>query len=107
MLKALQEVSNAITDHQKLAEAQQEQARTVTALQESVRLSTLRYTGGFANYFEVIEAQQQLFPAENILAQTRRDQLIAIVRLYKALGGGWALYTEPPALPPPWYQTIP
>ncbi len=107
VLKALQEVSNAITDRQKLAEAQQEQARTVTALQESVRLSTLRYTGGFANYFEVIEAQQQLFPAENILAQIRRDQLIAIVRLYKALGGGWALYTEPPALPPPWYQTIP
>ena len=60
-----------------------------------------------SEHFEVIEAQQQLFPAENILAQTRRDQLIAIVRLYKALGGGWALYTEPPALPPPWYKTIP
>lgn len=107
VLRALQEVSDALTDHQKLAEAQRELTRAVAALQESVRLSTLRYTGGFANYFEVIEAQQQLFPAENALAQTRRDQLLVIVRLYKALGGGWSLYSGPPALPPPWYQTIP
>lgn len=107
VITALREVSNALIDQQKLAEARKEQERAVAAFQESVRLSTLRYTGGLAGYFEVIDAQQQLFPAENTLAQTRRDQLIAVVQLYRALGGGWSAYTEPPALPPPWYTTIP
>jgi outer membrane protein, multidrug efflux system len=37
----------------------------------------------------VLEAQQELFPAQLNLARTRRDQLLAIVSLYKALGGGW------------------
>ncbi len=38
---------------------------------------------------QVLEAQQQLFPAENSLAQTELNQLLAIVQFYKALGGGW------------------
>jgi len=49
----------------------------------------MRYDAGRASYFEVLEAQQQLFPAEDALAQTERDQLVAVVNLYKALGGGW------------------
>lgn len=107
VITALQEVSNALTDQQKLAEVRQEQARAVAALQESVRLATLRYTGGFATYFEVIEAQQQLFPAENTLAQVRRDQLIAVVQLYSALGGGWSAYAEQPEPPPLWQVMLP
>jgi multidrug efflux system outer membrane protein len=107
VLRAFQEVSNALTDQQKLAEVQKEQARAVAALQESVRLATLRYTGGFANYFEVIEAQQQLFPAENALAQLQRDRLIAVVQLYKALGGGWSAYAETPTSPPLWHAVLP
>jgi multidrug efflux system outer membrane protein len=51
----------------------------------------LRYTAGRASYFEVLEAEQLLFPAEDALAQTQRDQLLAVVDLYKALGGGWNL----------------
>jgi multidrug efflux system outer membrane protein len=104
---ALQEVSNALTTQQKLAEVQREQARAVAAFQESVRLATLRYTGGFATHFEVIEAQQQLFPAENTLAQVRRDQLIAVVQLYSALGGGWSAFAEQPEPPPLWQVALP
>lgn len=107
VLTALKEVSNALTDQQKLVEVQKEQARAVTALQESVRLATLRYTGGFASYYEVIEAQQQLFPAENALAQTRRDRLAAVVQLYKALGGGWSAYSTSPELPQLWHVVLP
>jgi outer membrane protein, multidrug efflux system len=107
VIQALQEVSNALTDQQKLAEAREEQTRTVFAYRESVRLSTLRYTGGFANYFEVIEAQQLLFPAEIILAQVQRDQLIAVVQLYRALGGGWSAYVEQPTPPPLWHVVLP
>lgn len=73
VLIALQEVSSALISQQKLATARQEQARAVFALQGSVRLSLLQYSGGFASYFEVIEAQQQLFPAENALARIQRD----------------------------------
>lgn len=61
------------------------------ALQDSVELSLLRYRTGLANYFEVLGAQQQLYPAEDALAQAQRDQLLAVVGLYKALGGGWNL----------------
>ena len=107
VIRAFQEVSNALTDQQKLAEVREEQVRAVIAYRESVRLSTLRYTGGFANYFEVIEAQQLLFPAEIILAQVQRDQLIAVVELYRALGGGWSAYAAPPTPPPLWHVVLP
>lgn len=102
VITALREVSNALINQQKLAEVRRDQERAVAALRESVRLSTLRYSGGLAGYFEVIESQQQLFPAENALAQTRRDQLIAVVQLYRALGGGWATYAEQLELPSVW-----
>ena len=58
---------------------------------EAVKISTQRYAAGKASYFEVLQSQQLLFPAEAALAQTRRDQFIAVVQLYKALGGGWSL----------------
>ena len=106
ILIALQEVSNALTAQQKLAEARREQERAVEALRESVRLATLRYTGGLANYFEIIEAQQQLFPAENTLARIQRDQLIAVVQLYKALGGGWEANAHEVGLPSVWEAVI-
>jgi outer membrane protein, multidrug efflux system len=49
----------------------------------------VRYASGLSAYFEVLDAQQQLFPAELALAQTRRNQRLAVVALYRALGGGW------------------
>jgi multidrug efflux system outer membrane protein len=99
VITALQEVSDALTNQQRIAETQKNLERAVAALQESVRLSTLRYTSGLAEYFEVIEAQQQLFPTEIELAQTRRDQLTAVVQLYRALGGGWSMFAEQPQGP--------
>jgi multidrug efflux system outer membrane protein len=68
-----------------------EQARSVTAYEESVRVATRRYVGGLASYYEVLEAQQLLFPAQDLLARVRRDRFLALVGLYKALGGGWSL----------------
>ena len=55
---------------------------------------SVRRRSGLSNYIEVLEAEQQLYPAENALAQSQRDQLIAVVNLYKALGGGWAMPDE-------------
>ena len=91
MLGALREVSDALTALGKLNEAETGQDTAVKALEEAVEHATNRYRQGLANYFEVLEAQQQLYPAQNTLAQIRRDRLLAHVRLYKALGGGWSL----------------
>jgi len=101
VLTALGEVSDALIAQQKLEEVRIEQAKEVAALQESVRLALLRYNGGLSTYFEVLEAQQQLFPAENALAQTDRDRLLAVVQLYAALGGGWS---EDHFEPPGWFD---
>ena len=86
---AFGEVSTALVAYQKLALTEKEQAGSVAAYQEAVRLANIRYVAGLANYVEVLDAEQQLFPAENTLAQTRFQRLDAFVQLYKALGGGW------------------
>src|SRR3989475_5855901 len=90
-LQAFAEVSNALVSQQKLKGVHADRDETVKALQTSVALSLQRYNDGIANYFEVLEAEQQLFPAELDLARTQRDQLVAVVPLSRALGGGWSL----------------
>jgi len=89
--ESFREVATLLTACQKLAELEALRTRTVTAHQESVRQANLRYTSGLANYFEVLEAQQDLFPAQNNLAQVRLSRLVTMVQFYKALGGGWNL----------------
>jgi multidrug efflux system outer membrane protein len=91
VLTAFQDVANALNSREKLAAIRQQRAREVKALDAAVRVSTKRYLAGKASYYEVLEAQQQLFPAELNLARIERDQLLAIIQLYKALGGGWHL----------------
>jgi multidrug efflux system outer membrane protein len=94
---SLREVSGALVDRTKLVDTERERARTVRAYTEAVRLANLRYRSGLSAYFEVLDAQQQLFPAEINLAQTHLDQLLAVVALYKALGGGWPIVSPSPA----------
>jgi multidrug efflux system outer membrane protein len=91
ILVAFQEVSDALIAQETLVPQHDAQEHQVAALKEAVDLSLLRYDAGRASYFEVLEAEQLLFPAEDALAQTQRDQLLAVVDLYEALGGGWNL----------------
>jgi multidrug efflux system outer membrane protein len=91
VITAFAEVSNTLTAQTRFAEAIAAQERAVRAYQDSVRLSLLRYNSGLAGYFEVLEAQQQLFPAEITLAQLQLSELLTVVTLYRALGGGWQL----------------
>lgn len=99
VLIAFQETSDALAAQQTLVDRRAALEAQVTALRSAIDLASTRYDGGRATYFEVLEAQQQLFPAEQALAQTQRDQLVAVVNLYKALGGGWkqtpAEWTQP------------
>lgn len=89
ILNAFREVSDSLTARQQLAEVRTYEAHEVSALEIAVKLSTERYVAGKASYYEVLEAQQQLFPAELNLARTQLAQLQAVVNLYMALGGGW------------------
>jgi multidrug efflux system outer membrane protein len=88
-LTAFRDVSDALVSRERLAEIRQEQAREVETLDRAVRVATDRYLAGKASYYEVLEAQQQLFPAELGLARTRLNERLALAALYKALGGGW------------------
>ena len=91
VLVGFQEVSDALIAGQTLVQQRAALEKQIAALREAVDLALMRYRAGRASYFEVLEAEQQLFPAEYSLAQTQRDQLLAVVALYKALGGGWNL----------------
>jgi len=95
ILNAFREVSDALVSRLELAEIREHQAHEVVALETAVKLSSERYVAGKASYYEVLESQQQLFPSQLNLARTQRDQLLAVVSLYKALGGGWQDETEP------------
>ena len=91
VLLALREVSDALTRLTRLSSAETAQDMAVKALGEAVEHAMDRYRQGLANYFEVLEAQQQLYPAQNALAQIRQNRLLAYAQLYRALGGGWTL----------------
>jgi multidrug efflux system outer membrane protein len=88
---AFGEVATLLTAYRKLAEQEQAQAQAVAANREAVRLATLRYDTGLSSYLDVLDAQQQLYPARDALAAVRLARQATLVGLYKALGGGWNL----------------
>jgi multidrug efflux system outer membrane protein len=87
--RAFGEVSDALIGYEKLHEVRMRQQDTVTDLEETVRISTLRYKGGTAAYLEVLDGQRSLYGAQLTLASARGDEYRSLVQLYKALGGGW------------------
>ncbi len=89
VITAWREVADAAVSVRKLGEVAIQEQIQVTAATNAERLARLRYDGGVSNYLEVLDAQRSLFNSELTLAQTNRDQLVALVQLYKALGGGW------------------
>jgi NodT family efflux transporter outer membrane factor (OMF) lipoprotein len=86
---AFREVSDALIGYSKTGEQRAQQELLVKALVATNRLSTLRYRGGLDSYLQVLDAERNLFLGELVLAQLRREELLAIVQLYRALGGGW------------------
>jgi multidrug efflux system outer membrane protein len=92
-LGAFRDVANALVTRQQLEAIRAEQIQAVKSGREAVEISTQRYSAGKSSYYEVLTAQQELFPAENALAQTEFNRRLVIVQLYQALGGGWNLKT--------------
>jgi len=86
---AFREVSDTLVQYQKVRETRGKQELLVTTLQDRSRLSYLRYRGGVDTLLNALDADRDLFDAELGLAQIKRNELLAIVQLYRALGGGW------------------
>ena len=89
--QAFGEVSTSLSAHQKLAKAYQVQMTSVDAYRDSVRLSTIRYDSGLSSYLEIVDAQIQMYPAESAVVNYDLGRKLALVDLYRALGGGWSL----------------
>jgi NodT family efflux transporter outer membrane factor (OMF) lipoprotein len=83
------DVSDALVQYRKVREIRAQRELLVTALVDRKRLAYMRYRGGVDTLLNALDADRDLFDAELNLAQTRRDELLSVVQLYKSLGGGW------------------
>ncbi len=97
--QSFREVSDALVSIQKLAEERKSREKLVRAAKDGYRLANARYEGGVSSYLEVLDVERLLFRSQLELAQVRRDQLVAVVQLYRALGGGWHRAMGPESMP--------
>jgi multidrug efflux system outer membrane protein len=86
---AFSDVSNALIQYRRIREIRTQQELLVNSLQDASGLAHLRYEGGVDTLLNALVADTALFDAELSLAATKRNELLSIVQLYKALGGGW------------------
>ena len=86
---AVRDVSDGLVGYRKRQEARREQELLVAVLRDATKLSKIRYDGGVTSYLEVLDNERQLFTAELDLSRAQRDELLVVVGLYRALGGGW------------------
>ena len=96
---AFADVDNALVARQTLAEQVAEQAKLVDALRNYSRLAQALFEGGRAPYSTVLQAEEQLFPAELDWAAARAQLCVSLVSIYKAMGGGWVDAAERLAAP--------
>jgi multidrug efflux system outer membrane protein len=86
---AFRSVSDALVAYRKTREFRAQQDSLFQSAEDAARLSHMRYTGGATGYLEVLTNETNAFSAELGLAQARLNELLALVQLYEALGGGW------------------
>ncbi|MGE6761067.1 efflux transporter outer membrane subunit [Corallococcus interemptor] len=101
VLKAAQEVADALTGFIHAQQTQAFQQGAVKAAQRSVELALVQYREGAVDYQRVLDAQRSLLEQQNNLAQTSSSIATNLVALYKALGGGWEVRRNQPVVPEP------
>jgi multidrug efflux system outer membrane protein len=94
--QAFREVADGLIGHAQLSEVRREQEALVNSNLDYSRLANLRYKGGLESFLAVLDADRQLFSSQLDLAGVQRDQLLTVVQLYKALGGGWETRSQTP-----------
>jgi multidrug efflux system outer membrane protein len=86
---AFQDVADALIEYRTYGEEARQQVQQVDALRRARAIALARYKMGYVSYFDVIQADRDLFVAELALAQAYANNMSALVHLYSALGGGW------------------
>jgi len=86
---AFREVSDALVQYRQTREIGRQRELLQATLKDRARLAYLRYRGGVGTLLNALDADRDLFEAELGFAQTKRDEFLALVQLYRALGGGW------------------
>ena len=94
VLTAFKETHNAIVNFTKIKEVYDLRAKLERSSKSYVDLAQLQYINGVINYLDVLDAQRGYFDAQIGLSNAIRDELIAVVQVYKALGGGWQVKDE-------------
>jgi outer membrane protein, multidrug efflux system len=86
---AFTEVSSALIAHQRVRESREKQESLVAVLEARKRLAYMRYQGGVDTQLNALDADRDLLQAKLDLRQIKLNELLSVVQLYKALGGGW------------------
>ena len=89
VLEAMQEVEDALAGIKYYREELEARSLQLRAASSASALSRARYDGGITDYLEVLDSERSLFDAQLAQSAVERLQLVSVVRLYKALGGGW------------------
>jgi multidrug efflux system outer membrane protein len=86
---AFRDVADALVAYQKTREAREQQELLAAAAHDSARLAHVRYEGGSTAYLEVLTNETNYLAAELALSQARLNEMLSLVQIYSALGGGW------------------
>lgn len=86
---AFREVSDSLIAYRRTREFRAHMEDRAQAHRSATELANTRYEGGVTSYLEVLYNEQELFSAELTLAEARLNELLSVVALYRALGGGW------------------
>lgn len=89
IIVAFRDVSDSLVEYKKQQESRVQQEALVAAAIDTTRLANIRYSNGVSPYLEVLDSERQQFTAELGLVRVQLSELQAVVRLYRALGGGW------------------
>lgn len=89
ILNAYIEVSNALSNLENLNKSYELRDKQVKALNESIDISMKLFKSARAEYTEVLLTQREALDSQIEIIETKKEQLLAHVNIYKALGGGW------------------
>lgn len=94
VLEVFKETDDAVVTYRNIRQTAERRENLRDAARKYVELANIQYRGGYINYIDVLDAQRRYFDAQIGLNNAVRDEHLALVQLYKVLGGGWALPEE-------------
>ncbi len=94
VLEVFKEANDAVVTYRNVRKTAALKVALRDAARKYVELANLQYRGGSINYIDVLDAQRRYFDAQIGLSNAVRDEHLALVQLYKALGGGWGVVAE-------------